>query len=294
MPEHRKRHLLLLLAGAGGLLVAGAAAGVVVLLSGVMSTSATKQHFLLTHRILDVGLEYSVRRYSERFVAPPLDDPAMAAQGLACYRTHCVSCHGAPGIAPDPAARGMLPIPSNLADVARKQEPEWLYYVTRKGVRMTGMPAWEYRLSEHSLWSTVAFLEELPGLSVADYRARAAASADVQCAPRTDLPAPGEDLSIWERALAAAPGEVLLRQYACHSCHVIEGVVGPRIFTGPPLVDWSRRGYIAGVLPNTPANLAHWIIAPQSVSPGTLMPALDVAPEHARVMAAFLFAQGEQ
>jgi hypothetical protein len=82
---------------------------------------------------------------------------------------------------------------------------------------------------------------------------------------------------------------VLLRQYACHSCHRIEGVVGPRIDAGPPLIDWSQRAFIAGVLPNTEENLTRWIMDPSAISPQTLMPDLDVAPEHARAMARFLF-----
>jgi cytochrome c2 len=101
-----------------------------------------------------------------------------------------------------------------------------------------------------------------------------------RCEPRQDLPATAE-----------ARGPTLLRQYACDSCHVIEGVVGPRTFVGPPLRDWARRGYIAGTLPNTPENLAQFIRDPQAVSPGTLMPDLEVPPEHARAMAEFLFAQ---
>jgi cytochrome c1 len=82
--------------------------------------------------------------------------------------------------------------------------------------------------------------------------------------------------------------DVLLRQYACHSCHRIEGVIGPRVNAAPPLMDWPTRAYIAGVLPNTEDNLTRWIMDPPSVSPQTLMPNLGVAPEHARAMAKFL------
>ena len=45
------------------------------------------------------------------------------------------------------------------AELWREWPAEWLYHVTKKGVRMTGMPAWEYRLADASLWSTVAFLK---------------------------------------------------------------------------------------------------------------------------------------
>lgn len=269
----------MLLMGAGGLVTLGGVVGATVLLSGALSTNATKQHFRITHRVLDLGLEYSVRAATSDATAPALDQPGLRARGAACYREHCVICHGAPGVAPDSFALGMLPVPASLADAAVAHPPEWLYHVTQKGVRMTGMPAWEYRLSDDSLWSVVAFLELLPNLDVDGYRAFLKTAGDARCESRVSLP-PRTD-----------GADVLLRQYGCHSCHQIEGVVGPKVEAGPPLFDWPRRAYIAGVLPNTEANLARWIMDPRAVSPQTLMPDLGVPPEHARAMAEFLLAR---
>lgn len=279
MPARRHK-LLLPLLGAGLLLVAGATAGAVVLFSGAFETAATKQHFRITHWLLEAGLHNSIRVRAARITAPPLDRPGLVEQGLACYREHCAHCHGAPGVAPAAGTSGLLPVPASLAQTARDWPAEWLYYVTSKGVRMTGMPAWETRLPEESLWGTVAFLRELPVLTPAEYAARSAAVPE-RCAARTDLPDVDPD----------ELGDVLLRQYACHSCHVIDGVTGPRSSTGPPLRAWAGRAFIAGTLPNTAENLALWISDPRAVSPGTLMPDMGVPPAHAAAMAAFLFAQ---
>ena len=270
-----RRHVFLLFLGAIGLVLLGAAVGATVLLSGALTTNATKQHFRATHRILELGLKYSVRAATDD-LAVPVTDAHMRARGAACFREHCTICHGAPGVAPEPFALGMMPVPASLTDAAASQPPEWLYHVTRKGIRMTGMPAWEYRLSDASLWSLVAFVESLPSLDVRGYREYMESTAGARCEPRVSLPAPEEG------------ADVLLRQYACHSCHRIEGVVGPRVDTAPPLIDWAKRAYIAGVLPNTEDNLTRWIMDPAGVNPHTLMPDLGVAPEHARAMAKFL------
>lgn len=280
-PRFTQRYkLLLMAAGASALVLAGIVVGFVVLLSGVMTTAATKQHYTITHRILDLGLRYAVRTSSRDVIVPPLDDPRMIDQGLACYRRHCLACHGAPGLAQSEAGKGMLPIPSPLAQSAREWPAAWLYYVTKKGVRMTGMPAWEFRMSEESLWSTVAFLKTLPFLSEREYREMEAAVADEECTPRMQLSGlPGRER-----------GDLLLRQYACHSCHRIEGVVGPHAHVGPEIIDWRSRKYIAGVIPNTFDNLTRWIIEPDALKPGTLMPDMGVPPAHAREMARFLLA----
>jgi mono/diheme cytochrome c family protein len=271
-----RHRILFAVLGAGTILVIGMIAGAAVLLSGALSTAATVQHARLTHRLLETGLRYSVDSYSESIVAPSLDDDGRIARGLACFRAHCVECHGAPGVAPDPEALGLMPIPGNLAEAGRNWRPAALYYVTRKGIRMTGMPAWEYRLAEDDLWSIVAFLKSLPSLGRDDYARASAGIASADCVGGSRLP------------VVAASGDVVLRQYACHSCHRIEGVVGPDTDVGPPLLDWSERRYIAGTLPNTRENLARWIVDPAGVDPATLMPDLGVPPAHARQMADYL------
>lgn len=84
-------------------------------------------------------------------------------------------------------------------------------------------------------------------------------------------------------------GVQVIDHYGCGGCHTIPGVPGARGLVGPPLLWWSRRTFIAGELPNTPDNLVRWIQAPQSVEPGTAMPALGVTDEEARDVAAYLY-----
>jgi mono/diheme cytochrome c family protein len=264
-------------AGAIVTLMIGGVAGMLLLLSGTYDTAATSQHFAITHRLLEAGLHYSVAAAAEDIVVPPLDGPGMVEQGAACYRDHCAQCHGAPGVAPGSAAQGQQPVATNLTQVAREWQLNELYHVTKKGVRMTGMPAWEFTMSEHSLWSTISFLKQLPDHDAASY-AKVAAVVDA-CPAATELTdVPSEDYA-----------KIVLRQYACHSCHVIEGVVGPKSHVGPPLTAWSQRRYIAGTLPNTPENLTRWIQHPQRLRPGTMMPDLRVPESHAQVMADYLF-----
>jgi mono/diheme cytochrome c family protein len=270
--------------GACAILLFGILVGIGILLSGALSTAATEQHSAFTHWLLDTGLRYSLDANSEGIVAPALTGTAMIERGRSCFRAHCVHCHGAPALARQPHGLGMMPIPNDLTEAARDWPPGWLYYVTAKGVRMTGMPAWEFRLSDADLWATVAFLKKLPGLSRAEYQELAPLPQQTNC--RSDAAATARVAESYDEE---ERGQVVLRQYACHACHRIEGVVGPDTSVGPALVDWRNRRYIAGTLPNTPENLARWITDPAGVSPGTLMPDLGVSQAHAREMADFLF-----
>ncbi len=97
--------------------------------------------------------------------------------------------------------------------------------------------------------------------------------------PRTNV-LPGGD---------AERGRLLLRQYGCGSCHRIPDVAAADGNVGPPLDGVGRRVYLAGVLPNSPANMVRWIRAPQAIKPQTMMPNLQVPESHATDMAAHLY-----
>ena len=84
-------------------------------------------------------------------------------------------------------------------------------------------------------------------------------------------------------------GRALMAQYQCGACHTIPGVPASHGRVAGPLQAWSQRSYIAGRLPNRPEVLAQWIAAPQSLVPGTAMPAMGVSPADAQAMAAYLF-----
>ena len=86
-----------------------------------------------------------------------------------------------------------------------------------------------------------------------------------------------------------AEGAVLIERAGCGSCHMIPGIDGADGLVGPPLIHWSRRVVIAGLLQNTPANLVTWLMAPQDVVPDNAMPDLGLSEEQARDIAAYLY-----
>lgn len=85
-----------------------------------------------------------------------------------------------------------------------------------------------------------------------------------------------------------ARGKELAVRYGCATCHDIPNAptVGK---VGPPLGTVAQRAYLAGRLPNTPANMMHWIRFPRKVDPETLMPDLGVSERDAADLTAFLY-----
>jgi cytochrome c oxidase subunit 2 len=83
-------------------------------------------------------------------------------------------------------------------------------------------------------------------------------------------------------------GQSVFMSASCILCHTIAGTpAGATV--GPDLTHLaSRRTIAAGALANTPANLASWILEPQRVKPGAMMPATSLPPKDLAALTAYL------
>jgi mono/diheme cytochrome c family protein len=173
----------------------------------------------------------------------------------------------------------MQPVPGPLVDAMQRWRPREVYWITRHGIKMSGMPAWQFRLDEEALWDVAAFVQRLPGLSPQAY---AQATAQAAAAPgRAQAVAPNRTGDV-ER------GRLALAMHACQACHTIPGITSSSPNVGPPLQGLAGRQLIAGKLANTPDNLVLWIRQPKTVKPLTAMPDMGVSEGDARDMAAYL------
>ena len=249
--------------------------------SGLYDISATDEHTPPVYWLLELTMRRSVHLRANRSLVPELTGSDTIENGFRHYQARCVQCHGAPGISPDGAALGMRPLPGYLVPTAREWSAAEIYWVVKHGIKMTGMPAWKYRLSDEEIWQVVAFVHRrLPYVTAEEYRemAQRLTVAKTEQRPAPEAVGPGD----------AQEGRRALQQYACATCHVIPGITGANKTVGPPLTGIASRTYIAGVLPNTPENMMRWIMSPQTVSALTAMPNLGVSETDARGIAAYL------
>jgi mono/diheme cytochrome c family protein len=261
--------------------LAGAAAMACFIWTGVYDISANGSHTQPVHSLLELTMHRSVKRHAADIRTPPLADEALVARGALCFRDHCVQCHGGPGVAQAGIGRSMQPLPGPLVDAPQRWQPRELYWITRNGIKMSGMPAWQHRLADEELWAVVAFMQRLPSLTAADFERQAGPGLPGRCTGLAD--APGAPLPA-----NAERGRRALTQHACSACHRIPGVTGSDVQVGPPLAGLGRRALVAGRVPNTAERLQQWIRDPRHLKPGTAMPDLDVGAQDAADMAAYL------
>jgi cytochrome c2 len=83
-------------------------------------------------------------------------------------------------------------------------------------------------------------------------------------------------------------GADLIAEKGCGACHMIPGITGANGLVGPPLTLMGRRIFVAGLLRNTPQNLAAWVLEPQRYVPGNAMPSTGLTESDALDVAAYL------
>jgi cytochrome c oxidase subunit II len=98
-----------------------------------------------------------------------------------------------------------------------------------------------------------------------------------------------------QREVIVSPEDPLLRRgeevffsSACVYCHTIRGTNASGDL-GPDLTHLATRQTLAaGILENNRGNLAAWIIDPQAIKPGNLMPGIDLASDDLHALLAYL------
>ncbi|MBC8171060.1 MAG: cytochrome c oxidase subunit II [Anaerolineae bacterium] len=83
-------------------------------------------------------------------------------------------------------------------------------------------------------------------------------------------------------------GQQIFLGAACVYCHTVSGT-GASGVIGPDLTHLASRTRLgAGVVPNTPGNLAGWIIDSQAIKPGNLMPPIYIESDDLQALLAYL------
>ncbi len=156
-----------------GLAVLALAAGIFVW-SGLYNIGADDPHFRTTHTILETLRDRSIEARASKLEIPDLSDPAKINQGAGNYNAMCTSCHLSPGMAETELSKGLYPAPPNLTKMMVK--PEHAFWIIKHGIKASGMPAWGKSIDDAYIWNMAAFLQKLPTLDAAQYKAMVAQS----------------------------------------------------------------------------------------------------------------------
>ena len=144
--------------------------------SGIYNVSAGSSHSGLVNWLLSTTSHASMERRAKGIEVPDLDNELVLA-GINDFDSMCTGCHGAPGRDPEAMGQGLNPPAPDLAEEAAELSPAELFWVTKNGIKMTGMPAWGATHQDDAIWPVVAFMTRLPELDAASYQEMLASAA---------------------------------------------------------------------------------------------------------------------
>lgn len=153
-----------------GVLLALALAGAgAIVYTGVYNIAADDPHWDVTARVLEQLRTRSLERRARQVTSVPnLDDPQLITKGAGQYAAMCAGCHLAPGVGPNELSKGLYPAPPELTK--SRLDPRVSYTIIKHGIKMTGMPAWGGHHGDEQVWTLVAFVSKLPGMSPKQYQ----------------------------------------------------------------------------------------------------------------------------
>lgn len=143
--------------------------------SGLYNIGADEPHNALTFSAIETLRDRSISVHARGLVVPSLTANALIAEGAEHYAGMCTGCHLAPGIEQSALRKGLYPQPPKLAE-PNDLSPAEQFWVIKHGLKMTGMPAWGATHSDEEIWGMVAFLQQLPRMTPAQYQALTADS----------------------------------------------------------------------------------------------------------------------
>ena len=197
---------------------------------------------------------------------PLPDTDEVFNQGRQIFLQSCALCHGADGRGDTYIGRNMYP---PAMDMTSPHVQHWsdaqLFWIIQNGVRLTGMPSWEYSMSETDTWKLARFIHNLPRLDAAS--------------PVTAVPPQAQPVTQQAEAVLIKYGKTLYRQEGCFMCHRLNGEGGK---VGPDLTTEGTRG-----------RTKEWLIGhfkdPPAYVHGSLMPPFkNLTDEQLQALTAFL------
>ena len=138
--------------------------------AGWYNVGADSPHWKSTYAALQFARERSIAHHASDLVVPAdLGDEAVILKGAGQYAAMCTGCHLQPGMKDSEIRPGLYPQPPDLSQ--QRVDPKEAFWVIKHGIKMSAMPAWGSSHDDATIWSMVAFLQKLPDLSPAQYKA---------------------------------------------------------------------------------------------------------------------------
>jgi mono/diheme cytochrome c family protein len=139
--------------------------------AGLYNIAADVPHTQAVYWLIQTVRNQSVAMRARDVIVPnDLNDANRISRGAGQYAEMCSTCHLAPGMKRTEVSQGLYPRAPELRRSTELTAAEQ-FWITKHGIKMTGMPAWGVTHDDELLWDVVAFVRKLPELTSEQYQA---------------------------------------------------------------------------------------------------------------------------
>lgn len=160
------------LATAISVVVLAGVLGLLVIYTGAYNVAATQEHWGATEWALGTLQHRSVEARADAVQGSVPTDAEALAHGFEHFHAMCVQCHGAPGFERGELGQGMRPTPPPLEEEAHEWSDQEIFWITKHGMRLAGMPAFGATHSDDEIWAITGFVRELETMTEEEYARR--------------------------------------------------------------------------------------------------------------------------
>jgi mono/diheme cytochrome c family protein len=126
---------------------------------GLYPIGADNPPSALERRLAGRAMDVYADKHKPEVSNPIAVTPANLAEGAKEYEEHCAFCHGGAKAKISPMQNKFNPPAPQLVNRIPHDPENWIFWVTKHGVRMTGMPTWDGVMSDDEIWKIVAFIK---------------------------------------------------------------------------------------------------------------------------------------
>lgn len=138
---------------------------------GYYNISATEPHMNFVQEGFQTIKINSVKHHTKDLIKPAMSNDDIMTSGFEHYDAMCVKCHGGPGMEETSLQKGLNPKPPKFPDdLGEDLKIEQIYWITKNGIKMSGMPGFGPTHSDEELWNIAGFVVELPEISAEQYK----------------------------------------------------------------------------------------------------------------------------
>jgi mono/diheme cytochrome c family protein len=136
-----------------------------ILKLGVYPINADAEAFWLEKKVAKMAIHSHLNKQTKDLKNPFSATPEVLNEGMKSFKSNCAGCHGSPTHVDATFADSLFPKAPQFGHKGLNDSSAEIFWLTKHGIRMSGMPAFGSMLSDDEIWKLATFIgniEKLP------------------------------------------------------------------------------------------------------------------------------------